>query len=254
MQNKRESFWRNKGFYMSVCTLLLCAMAVGTVYLRKQKTTKENHQMLADVATAVPEQDTDKKKVLRNQDAAQANARVKKNKIVKKKAASVTKKAAKESKKVPKKSVATNAKVNRMQHAFNEESGLLWPVTGKVLMKYSMNNSIYFKTLEQYKCNPAIEIAAKKGQQVKAAADGRVTKIDKDDEIGNIVTTDIGDGYRLTYGQLENISVHVGDELKEGDVIATVASPTGFFEKEGTNLYFQVTEDGKSVDPLLLLR
>ena len=73
MQNKRESFWRNKGFYMSVCTLLLCAMAVGTVYLRKQKTTKENHQMLADVATAVPEQDTDKKKVLRNQDAAQAS-------------------------------------------------------------------------------------------------------------------------------------------------------------------------------------
>ena len=56
------------------------------------------------------------------------------------------------------------------------------------------------------------------------------------------------------YGQLDNISVNKGDELKEGDVIGTIAKPTKYFSEEGSNLYFQVNEGKETVDPLLLLR
>ncbi len=151
-------------------------------------------------------------------------------------------------------SQAASATSDNIKHSFNEESGLLWPVKGDIILKYSMNNTIYFKTLAQYKCNPAIMISAKKGAKVKAAADCQVTKIEKDDELGTVITTDIGDNYTLRYGQMDNISVNKGDEIKEGDIIGTVAEPTKYFSEEGSNLYFQVKEGSNTVDPLLLLR
>jgi len=61
------------------------------------------------------------------------------------------------------------------QRTFNEEKGLSWPVKGDVLMKFSQSNNIYFKTLAQYKSNPAIEISADEGTKVIASAAGTVT-------------------------------------------------------------------------------
>ena len=43
---------------------------------------------------------------------------------------------------------------------FKEEDGLVWPIVGDVLINYSMDRTIYCPTLEQYKYNPAIVIAA----------------------------------------------------------------------------------------------
>lgn len=141
-----------------------------------------------------------------------------------------------------------------LKNSFDMEKGLLWPVTGDVILKYSMSNTIYFKTLAQYKCNPAIVISSKEGTNVKAAADGIVTKVTKSDEVGNVVTVDIGSGYLVTYGQLDNISVKEGQPVKEGSTIGKIAKPTKYYSEEGSNLYLQVTENEKPVDPMLLLR
>ena len=35
---------------------------------------------------------------------------------------------------------------------------MLWPARGNVLLDYSMDSTIYFPTLEQYKCNPGLVI------------------------------------------------------------------------------------------------
>ena len=40
--------------------------------------------------------------------------------------------------------------------SFSEDSNLVWPVNGTVLMSYSMDKTIYFSTLDQYKYNPAL--------------------------------------------------------------------------------------------------
>lgn len=140
------------------------------------------------------------------------------------------------------------------KNKFDIEKGLLWPVTGDIILKYSMSNTVYFKTLAQYKCNPAIIISSEEGTNVKAAADGIVTKVTKSDEVGNVVTVDIGSGYLVTYGQLDNISVKEGQPVKEGSSIGKIAKPTKYYSEEGSNLYLQVTEDDKPVDPMLLLR
>lgn len=133
---------------------------------------------------------------------------------------------------------------------FKEEDGLVWPIVGDVLINYSMDQTIYFPTLQQYKYNPAIVIAAQQGESITAAADGRVTSVGYDPMIGNMVVMDLGNGYELTYGQLENITVSEGSYVSVGDGIGTVASPTKYYSIEGTNVYFKLTKDGEPVNPM----
>ena len=134
--------------------------------------------------------------------------------------------------------------------SFSPEEGLTWPIVGKVLINYSMDKTVYFPTLDQYKYNPAIVIQATEGETISAAADGRVSRIFNDPQFGNCVQVELGDGYELTYGQLGNIELKEGDYMETGDVIGTVASPTKYFSVEGTNVYFKLTLNGEPVDPL----
>ena len=137
---------------------------------------------------------------------------------------------------------------------FHEEEGLVWPIVGDVLINYSMDKTIYFPTLQQYKYNPAIVIAATQGENISAAANGRVTSVGYDPVIGNTVVMDLGNGYELTYGQLENIIVSEGSYVSVGDGIGTVASPTKYYSLEGTNVYFKLTKDGKPINPMSQLQ
>lgn len=133
---------------------------------------------------------------------------------------------------------------------FNEEDGLVWPIVGDVLINYSMDKTIYFPTLDQYKYNPAIVISANQGDAISAAADGRVTSVSYDPGTGNTVVMELGNGYELTYGQLENITVSEGSYVHVGDGIGTVAAPTKYYSLEGTNVYFKLTRDGEPVNPM----
>lgn len=137
---------------------------------------------------------------------------------------------------------------------FGEEDALVWPIVGDVLINYSMDKTIYFPTLDQYKYNPAIVISATQGENITAAADGRVTSVSFDPGTGNTVVMELGNGYELTYGQLENITVSEGSFVHVGDGIGTVAAPTKYYSTEGTNVYFKLTKDGEPVNPMSKLQ
>ena len=137
---------------------------------------------------------------------------------------------------------------------FAEADGLLRPVSGEVLLPFSMDGSIYFATLDQYKYNPALMLAAEVGSDVLACGEAKVTQIFSNEEIGQAVKMELGSGYEIIYGQLENLTVSVGDYVEEGEVIATVASPTKYFSVEGANLYLKLTAEGVPVNPELLFR
>lgn len=132
---------------------------------------------------------------------------------------------------------------------FAQEDGLSRPTAGEVLMHYSMDGSVYFETLEQYKYNPAVMFSAEEGSEVTACADGKVVDIYEDAQIGHAVTLDLGDGYQATYGQLKDIQVTLGSYVEDGEAIGAVAAPTKYFTVEGSNLYFQLTKDGNPVNP-----
>ena len=94
---------------------------------------------------------------------------------------------------------------------FNENSQLLWPVNGTIIMSYSMDKTVYFQTLDQYKYNPAVVISGAEGDQVICGTTGIVKSIDVTAETGTTVNVDIGNGYELFYGQLKEVPVKVGE-------------------------------------------
>ena len=136
---------------------------------------------------------------------------------------------------------------------FSADNHLRWPVDGDVLLNYSMDKSIYFSTLNQYKYHPAVVIAAELGSEVRSAARGKVSQIRNDEETGTTVSMNIGNGYELTYGQLKEVSVKEGDVVEDGGLIGYVSEPTKYYCEEGSNLYFKLTKDGAPVDPFLFL-
>ncbi len=133
---------------------------------------------------------------------------------------------------------------------YKMEGGMAWPVEGEIVLDYSMDATTYYPTLEQYKCNPSILIQSEAGTAVTAACGGTVLDIYEDAELGTVVETSLGNGYEAFYGQLNNISVAVGDTIEEGQVIGEVAVPTRYYSVEGSHLNFRLTKDGEPVDPL----
>ena len=140
--------------------------------------------------------------------------------------------------------------VTQKKFSFSTNDMLTWPIDGNVLLNYSMDETIYFSTLDQYKYNPALVIAGQVGQKVKAAEDGKVTSIVKDYETGVTVTVSLGDGYEAVYGQLGEVSVSQGENVAQGDVIGLLGEPTKYYSVEGCNLYFQLLKDEEPVNPL----
>lgn len=133
---------------------------------------------------------------------------------------------------------------------FDESSLLDWPASGSVLIDYSMNQSVYFSTLDQYKYNPALIISGNVGENIGAAAPGIVTAVEQDAQTGLTVTLDMGNGYSAVYGQLKEVPVQVGDYVAEYQIVGYLSEPTKYYSVEGPNLYFQVTKDGEPVNPL----
>ncbi len=133
---------------------------------------------------------------------------------------------------------------------FTEDSRLLWPVSGNVILGYSMDTTTYFPTLEQYKCNPANLIQSDVSTPVAAPADARVLELGSNEEIGNFVKLDLGNEYTAICGQLKEIPVVENEYLHRGDIIGYIAEPTKYYSIEGNNLYFEFLHGEEPVDAL----
>ena len=133
---------------------------------------------------------------------------------------------------------------------FDENSKLDWPASGSVLIDYSMDQSVYFSTLDQYKYNPALIISGNVGENIGAAAPGIVTAVEQDAQTGLTVTLDMGNGYSAVYGQLKEVPVKVGDFVEKYQIVGYLSEPSKYYSVKGPNLYFKVTKDGEPVNPL----
>lgn len=139
---------------------------------------------------------------------------------------------------------------NVLNAGYSSENVMSWPVRGEVIMDYSMDKTIYYPTLQEYKCNPSILIQSEEGTDVAAVFSGTVADVYHDAQLGTVLEMSLGNGYEAYYGQLENVDVAVGDTVRQGQIIGTVSTPTRFYSIEGSHLNFRVTRDGEPVDPL----
>jgi len=136
---------------------------------------------------------------------------------------------------------------------FTGDASMLWPVVGEIVMDYSPNALVYDKTLDQYRTNDSLSIAAPAGTPVKAATAGVVVKVEKTPVEGNTIVIDDGNGWITTYCQLlDGMLVQEGDVVQAGEVIGGVGDPSIYSVLMGNHLEFMVTKDDAAVDPKTL--
>lgn len=136
---------------------------------------------------------------------------------------------------------------------FSEDTLMEWPVNGNILVDYSMDQTTYFPTLDQYKLSSAIAVQAVEGAPVMAAVNGTVFAVEESAQTGTTMTMELGNGYQAVYGQLTDISVNEGDMVKKGQIIGYVGAPTKYYSLEGSNLYFAMKKNGEPIDPIAYL-
>lgn len=136
---------------------------------------------------------------------------------------------------------------------FTSDKTIDWPVEGKVILPYSMETTVYFKTLDQYQCNPGMLISSGSGSTVKNAFWGKVTEVTSDNIYGNMVTIYLGNDYSIVYGQLDTVYVKEGDYVKAGQSVGTIGKPTDSFAEEGSHLFFQMLDGEGTIDPMMFI-
>lgn len=125
----------------------------------------------------------------------------------------------------------------------------VWPVQGDLLYAYGdMKKEKITPSTKHYSYASEIAIKASPGTAVVAAWDGTVVAISSIDEpYGMSVTIEHSFGLRSYYGALAEVSVQMGETVRQGQTIGTVAPG---YENEDSYLYLKIFEDGEEVDPL----
>ncbi|MBE5879206.1 MAG: M23 family metallopeptidase [Lachnospiraceae bacterium] len=136
---------------------------------------------------------------------------------------------------------------------FPMEQKMVWPMVGDIVMNYSMDKTILFETLGQYRYNPAVMISGVAGDVVKAPANCVIKEISSNLELGKYMVLNLGGGYELTLGQLDGMNFKVGDAVEEGVVLATLGNPSIYYSAEGANLYMKLEKDKVPVNPMDVL-
>ncbi len=269
MKRRIKDYFRTKGFYISLMAGAICIVAIAALFLNTISSTDDAGDIaqrldrsaeIADKELYIPDTETAAPDIPADEpektDTDAGTAKAEDKDTPKKNKKNKTKDEAKNEEKDKKEQGVTvmGSGKNVSSMSFDQDKGIIWPVTGEVIMKYSADSPVYFKTLGQYRTNPALIISAKEGTNVCSAVDAVVTKVSENEEIGKYVETSIGDNYKIIYGQLDGIQVEKGSVLKEGELIGSVAAPTKYYVEEGSNLYLQMLSGKETVDPLIFLK
>jgi septal ring factor EnvC (AmiA/AmiB activator) len=120
---------------------------------------------------------------------------------------------------------------------------LAWPIQGTLAVPFGNVRHPRFNTVVPH---PGIDIAAPAGQGVHTVFDGRVIFSNWFRGYGEMVVIDHGDGYLSIYGHVSERLVVVGQDVRQGELIAR-SGEGGAFETPG--LYFEIRHDGRPEDP-----
>lgn len=91
-----------------------------------------------------------------------------------------------------------------------------------------------------------IDIGAAEGTPIQALQDGRVVSAGNAGDYGLCVVIEDRDGYQSRYAHCGSLLVSAGQEVKRGDVVATVGS-TG--SSTGPHLHLEVAHNGEYLNP-----
>ena len=119
----------------------------------------------------------------------------------------------------------------------------IWPVQGWITSEFGLRSSPIGGGREFHK---GIDIATRMGVHVVAPADGLVSEISYDRDVGLMVKVDHGYGMTSWYGHLLRSAVKQGNMVKRGDLIGYVGNSG---RSTGSHLHYSVTLNGIPVNP-----
>ncbi len=131
--------------------------------------------------------------------------------------------------------------------------GMVMPIQAATL---SNDYGFYYnKTLNSYYEHAGVDFLAAEGTEIYAVEDGIVESIYKDDLLsGTEIVLNHGNGIKSVYRFVKEAdSIKVGNKVKKGAVIATVAEASGEEYKDGAHLHFEILKNNTSVDPATYL-
>jgi len=123
----------------------------------------------------------------------------------------------------------------------------LWPLSGRFTSGFGYRKS---PVTGSWGFHKGIDVAAPYGAMVTAPADGFVTRSHYWSSYGKTVELDHGYGIKTRFAHNSKLMVKVGQQVRAGDVIATVGS-TG--RSTGPHLHYEILIDGVAVDPMMYL-
>jgi len=128
---------------------------------------------------------------------------------------------------------------------------LVWPLAadGTGLLSSSYGDRVHPRSGDQ-RFHTGLDLRARGGTPVYAAADGTVSLSGSSGAYGNVVLLDHGGGLQTLYAHHERNLVGVGDIVRRGQPIALVGH-TG--NATGDHLHFEVRWNGGTVDPRTVL-
>ena len=116
----------------------------------------------------------------------------------------------------------------------------IWPTSGKVIVPFSNAQG----------GNKGIDIAGQRGQPVYAAGGGRVVYAgDRLRGYGNLVMIKHDESYITAYAHNQTLLVQTGQQVTQGQKIATMGSSGS----DSVNLHFQLRYKATAVDPIRYL-
>lgn len=132
-----------------------------------------------------------------------------------------------------------------------EVTSYSYPVGRTVIQKFSAD-PVYCKTTLDWRAHTGVDLSAAKGEDVKATANGTVTKAYKDDRYGNTLIITHGT-VEAWYCGLDQMKVKAGDTVESGQILGTIGT-VPIEENEGSHLHFVTKVNGEYVDPLTMLK
>lgn len=130
------------------------------------------------------------------------------------------------------------------QHDRLESTPSIMPAEGYISSSFS--RSRMHPILDRARPHTGIDIAARHGTPIVAAAKGRVTYAGKRGNYGRMVEIDHGYGFVTRYAHASRVLVRRGQEVKRGDKIAEIGT-SGL--STGPHLHYEILVNGRSVNP-----
>lgn len=143
-----------------------------------------------------------------------------------------------------------NENLGNMLEQLEQKSSVpnLWPTdSGELTSRYGYRSDPFgYGTVY----HDGIDISGSYGDPVYAAAAGDVEEACWNGGYGRYIKISHGNGYETAYAHLSSIDVHVGRQVKKGEIIGYLGN-SGY--STGPHLHFEVLVYGRTTDPLKLL-